>query len=287
MDLKVASARATDVERAAVDALLGPAPRGRAGWCSRPRRPLPRPRRCGVARAAPPAVAHAARRQRPRRMDQPGCDQLHRRAPRRGAGRDLRRGDVLRVVLDGRATVTSGARVRRPGVPRRRRPRRARPPAGHPPVAVPRCVRAGAGRAGDRVRRSATARAVRACDTGRGAAHRRWRVARRRGTRDRRGPAGRRRRPVARAAAACRQGRPDQPRRLPGERRVRGAPPGVRHRTRPRSSARSPTPGSSAAAARRSRPGASGMPSPASPLARTTSCATPTSRSPARSRTAS
>ena len=77
---------------------------GRARRCSRRRRPLPRPRRCGLPRAAAPPVAHAARRERPRRMDQPGCDQLHRRATRCRARRDLRRGDVLRVVLDGRAT---------------------------------------------------------------------------------------------------------------------------------------------------------------------------------------
>ena len=104
------------------------------------------------------------------------------------------------------------------------------PPGTHPSPCLGACERAPAA-LGDRVGRSATPRAVRARDTGRGAAHRRWRVARCRGARDRRGPAGRRRRPVARAAATCRPGRPDQPRRLPGDRRVRGAPPGVRHRT--------------------------------------------------------
>ena len=53
------------------------------------------------------------------------------------------------------------------------------------------------------------------------------------------------------------------------------------------SSARSPSRSSSAAAAQPSRPDASGTPSPATPSGRTTWSATPTSRSRARSRTAS
>ncbi len=194
---------------------------------------------------------------------------------------------LLRVVLAGRATRTPGARVRRPRVPRRRRAGRARPA-----VRAPTRRRASA-RASGRPPRSA----IESGDPQRRALfapatpvevrrHRRWRVAGRRGARDRRRPAGRRRRPVARAAATCRPGRPDQPRRLPGDRRLRGAPRGRSPSDRPRSSARSPTPGSSAAAARRSRPDASGTPSPASRPGRTIWSATPTSRSPERSRTA-
>ena len=159
-------------------------------------------------------------------------------------------------------------------------------PAGHPPVAVPRRVRAGAGRARDRGRRAATSRGARAGDGGRGAPHRRRRVARRRAARGRRRAAGRRRRPVARcccaASAASTRRASTTTGRPAATRRCGGRSPS----DRPRSSARSPTPGSSAAAARRSRPDASGTPSPASRPARTTSCATPTSPSPARSRTA-
>ena len=101
--------------------------------------------------------------------------------------------------------------------------------------------------------------------------------------------------PTAAAAAASRRcgcsrrvGRvdPREPRRLPRARRLRGAAPGVRARPGGRDPRGASTRSSSAAAAPRSRPAASGRRSRASRRARTTWSATPTSPSPARSRTA-
>ena len=96
------------------------------------------------------------------------------------------------------------------------------------------------------------------------------------------GPAGRRRRPPA--PRPGRPGRPDQPRRLPRARRLRGARP--RARARPGAGDR----GGDRVQARRSR--RRGVPDRPqvgrrrrrSPPGRTTSSATPTNRSPARSR---
>ena len=96
-----------------------------------------------------------------------------------------------------------------------------------------------------------------------------------------------RRRSIVGAAASRRPGRPDQPRRLSGDRRLRGAPTGVRDRSRrghPRGHR-----------LRARRPWRRGVPDRAQvgcrrPPARrdhTIWCATPTSRSPERSRTAS
>ena len=90
--------------------------------------------------------------------------------------------------------------------------------------------------------------------------------------------------PSAPPAAPDRRRRPDLARRLPGQRRLQGAREGPRDRRRAPSSPRSPRRSSSAAAARRSRRAASGPRWPASPPSRTTSCATPTSPSPAHSR---
>ena len=126
-----------------------------------------------------------------------------------------------------RATAAPGPRVRRPRLPRRRRAGRARPARrrARRRRASALCERAPAAlviEAGD-----PPPRAVRARDAGRGASHRRRCVAGRRGAGDRRRAAG----PtttVARAPAPCRSGRPDEPRRLPRRRRLRGAPPGVR-----------------------------------------------------------
>ena len=79
--------------------------------------------------------------------------------------------------------------------------------------------------------------------------------------------------------------RPDVARCLPRIRRLRGARAGDRARRRGRHRGGLATRSSSVAAGRRSPPAASGPPSQRSRPRRATSCATPTSPSPARSRT--
>ena len=78
MDLKVASAAATDVERAAVDALLGPAPAAAQGGARDAADHFLAHGGAALPRVASSPLAHAARGERPRRMDQPRRDQLHR-----------------------------------------------------------------------------------------------------------------------------------------------------------------------------------------------------------------
>ena len=158
VDLHLTSAVATDEERAAVDALLGPPETGwvggerdggvetrfaRGGRVARERRDLLLP------------ALHAL--QSGARMDQRGRAELRLPAPDRPAGRGVRGRDVLRDVQRRAAAEDGGARVRRPRVPgRRRRPlRRAganRRPAEHGRVRrgglvgaepVPRHVRTG------------------------------------------------------------------------------------------------------------------------------------------------
>ena len=106
MDLKTRGIAPSAPEREAIESVLGPpasdATHDRIGG--------------GTAACSPaPAAAHAARRQRSGRLDQPGGDRPHRRASRRVAGGDLRRRHVLRPVLHDGATRAAGARLRRPG----------------------------------------------------------------------------------------------------------------------------------------------------------------------------
>ena len=102
MDLRRSWRRRADRRRAG---------RRRRACSARRRRPRRRshvaPRRRHARRRARRhlLLPDAARRQRPRRLDQPGRDQLHRRAARRRARRGLRRGHLLRAVLAGRATA--------------------------------------------------------------------------------------------------------------------------------------------------------------------------------------
>ena len=217
------------------------------------------------------------------------------------AGRGVRRRDVLRDVQRGAAADDRGARLRRHRLPGRRRrgdlrasgarrtARRSRPPrrgdatwVRSPCLGL--CERApavlyqrggrGRGGHGHRARRRRSRRP-------------RWR----RGARLAPAPA-----PVAPATGRHRDLRllrrvgvvdPDLLRRLPRARRVPGAPPGGRARRRGHDRGDHRREAAWAAAARRSPPASSGRPSPSSPCTRTTSSATPTSRSRARSRTAS
>ena len=137
MDLHLTSAVATDEERAAVDALLGPPETGLGRRRPRRRRrDAVRARRPRGARAAGPAAARAARAAVRRRMDQRGRPELRLPAADRAAGRGVRRRDVLRDVQ--RRTAARGpwctsATTSRAGVGRRRALRRAgahRRPAG-------------------------------------------------------------------------------------------------------------------------------------------------------------
>ena len=122
-------------------------------------RPPGRARRSRGARPAPPLAPGSARPAGGRGVDQPGRSQLRLPAAVRAARRCLRRGDVLRDVQRRGATGERRPCLRRPGVPRRGRPRAlrgtgARRRAGGRrrrrldlgPIAMPRDVRAGAGR---------------------------------------------------------------------------------------------------------------------------------------------
>ena len=147
MDLKIASAHATarPSERP-IDADSRPAPeRRREAVLARPRRPHAargawRPRADGHL-----AVAHAARGERPRRLDQPGGDRPHRRAARRLARRGVRRRQLLRPVLDGSSARPHQVHVCVDlGLPRERRrcPSTSCPPAPTPSPCLGVCERA-------------------------------------------------------------------------------------------------------------------------------------------------
>ena len=100
MDLRFGDSKPTDEERAAVDALLGPPAVLVGGRASdRGRRSALGPRRPGGAGAPRPAVAGAARGQRPGGLDQRGRARLHLPAADGAAGGGVRGGDVLRDVL--------------------------------------------------------------------------------------------------------------------------------------------------------------------------------------------
>ena len=84
------------------------------GRCARSRVSAERRDRRGGTRAASSRccrVLHAV--QRPHRLDQPRCAQLRLRAPRRAAGRGVRRRHVLRALLDDAAPAARRARLRR------------------------------------------------------------------------------------------------------------------------------------------------------------------------------
>ncbi len=233
-------ALASDDERAAVDARarrgelrLG---RGRAHGGGGTRGS----RRSRGARTAPPAAPRPACPAIERRMDQPRRPPLRVRAPHGPSRRGLRRGDLLRDVLGRTASDDGPALVRRhrlQGRGRRGTDRRGRP-AGRigagAPEPVHRHVRTGAGGAPaiagrqgrglrpgvDRAARSVPARRPLDDDERRGGGC--GRAASGRGSR-RSSP-----------ASAYRCGRSDVARRLPGARRVRGAPAGGRARSRRR-----------------------------------------------------
>ena len=196
--------------------------------------------------------------------------------------------DDIACRCKGAAQGVRGAGAdRRPRVPSRprRRPRRDRRERRHLAAEpLPGPLRPGAGRARHRRRQGAGGAALRRSGRGEGEAN----PGRRSGPEPDAAPAppagGRR---VAATAPAGGRRRSDEPGRVPGARRIRGAagrdPAGPRGRdprghrrqaARPRRAPRSP-------------PDGSGTRWPASRCGRTTSSATPTSPSPARSRTAS
>ena len=218
MDLKVASASATDVERAAVDSLLGPAPDDRARRSSR-----------SLPTTSSPAAARRSREQR--HLLLPALHAVNDRVGwiSRGAINYIaQRLDVAPAEIYG---VASSTRCSRSTSGRRARCTcastwRAAPPAGSPSTTSRRAPtrRRASGCASGRRRRcvieagrSATPRVVRAGDAGRGAPHRRWRVARRRGARA--SPRSRRSPTTTSRSCCCarRRGRSDQPRRLPSD----------------------------------------------------------------------
>ena len=119
--------------------------------------------------AASPRAAGPSRRQRPRRMGEPGRAELHRPAALGAAGRAVRRAHVLRPVLASTPAPAGAARLHGPGLrgQRRRRAggraRSGRHPVGRrrgdvAPLTVPGRVRAGAGGAGGGGRRAASGR---------------------------------------------------------------------------------------------------------------------------------
>ena len=308
MDLHVIGPLASPAERAAVDAVLGPAGVA-AGSAARGTRGPTGTRRAAATRRGAGATCCSRRSTRSRSrigwISQPALNYVCRRLAV-AAGRGLRRRDVLRPVRDEAAAAGRRPRLRRHRLPARRRGGRSAPtssgPSGRPgepardgrvdlaAQPVPRAVRAGAGGAVHDRRRDADAtrrasrRPTRPACVGRGssdAASRAGRTATRRV-----GAAGRRARPRACSAASASSTRR---RSTTTARTAATAPcaraleigPEARHRRGHRLEARR------AAAARRSRPAASGPRSRPSRRSRTTSSATPTSRSRARSRTAS
>ncbi len=277
MDLHLTSAVATDEERAAVDALLGPPETGWVGGARdggvETRFARGGPSRAGAAGPVAPGAARVAVR---RRMDQRGRPELRVPAIDRPAGGGVRRRDVLRDVQRRAAAEDGRARVRRPRMPPGRR-RACAPSSSAPPARRTRagadavaswvrspclgmCERAPGGPGPARGRRGGRRVRSRDRDAGPEPARRRHarggvRAADRPGGRVRATDVGRRRPVRPAAAAARRRGGPELDRRLPGARRVRGAAPRARARARRARSARSRTPSCWAAAARRSRPG--------------------------------
>ncbi len=198
-------------ERAAVDAALATWPTAQ-----------PAPRRAPPA----PAAARASCGPGSYRLDQPGRAQLRRQAPRRRAGRRLRRRDILRIfstspralrvvhVCDDIACAAAGAQgsARRCNLRRAAgRGRRRRGVASQP---VPRSLRSRAGcarnRAGERRRRSNWRPSART------AWRTRWPKSRSRATRRRRTSGG----PAARAIAARREGESRESGRVSRARRL-------------------------------------------------------------------
>ena len=324
MDLHVVGPAATPDERAAIDAVLDPeiGPRAAAGTAaSATSRPRATRRTAATTPARDGTCCSPRSTPRPgaRRLGEPRRPQPHLEAARRAAGRGVWRRVVLRPDADHAAAPDRRPRVRRHRLPargrrpgsRRRSRRRSGPRARSSATAGRRgcrspclgqCERApavlvtvaGEQPGGLVVGELEDADAV--VDTLGWAARWRWRV--RRGSapscrdapaeplewiREPRAPGGRRR------AAAARPGRPRRPdvaRRLPRRRRLRGADarararPAGRHRRGHRVEARGPRRGRVPDRAQVGRGrGAAGA-------RRTTSCATRTSPSPGRSRTA-
>ena len=231
------------------------------------------------ARRAPaPAAARPPRGQRPRRLDQRGRARLHLPAAHRSPRRGLRRRVLLRDVLAHAACPRGRPRLRRHRLPAGARRRlcaemeKELGPAGAPGAKkgadlaaqpLPRPVRAGSRR--PRVTRAGEEPPRRALG-GRDACGAPRMLASAPAAIQAPSPCGHaavRRlpqfgEPGPAPAAPHRPRRPREPRRLPRPRRLPGAAPGLRARARRASCARSPSRSSSAAAARRSRPAASG-----------------------------
>ena len=220
----------TDVERAAVDALLGPAPVAEGGDRDAADHFLARggaaSASCGTSccRRCTPSTTASAGSAGVRSTTSPSGSTSRRPS--------LRRGQLLRAVLarpSGRPRqvhVCVDLACRAAGGPSAEHDL---PPGTHPSPCLGVCERAPAAlviEAGDPARRALFAPG----DGGRGATHRR--SARGPTPRHRWSPRSRRSptTTVARAAAPRRRGRPDEPRRLPGDRRLRGAAAGARAR---------------------------------------------------------
>ena len=112
MDLRLLLAVATDDEKQAVDAVLGPALVGLGRGPARGRRRASGPRRPRGPGPAPSAVARAGGGSGTGRLDKSRGAELHLRAADRAAGRRLRGGDLLRAAVGGRAAASGVARVR-------------------------------------------------------------------------------------------------------------------------------------------------------------------------------
>ena len=275
-------------------------PRSPAGWAASAGRAWTATPPAAATRSAPAlaAPAGAARRPGSGRLDQPARPELHLAAARGAAGRGLRRGDLLRAVRDEPPPAGRGPRLRRHRVPARRRGRDlCRPGADARSRRRPRTATAASGwlrspclglcerapaalitAAGER--RTASRARRRSMPPGSSPAGRRWNPA----------PTRRRsRRPATRRSDSSAASGVVDPASLDDYRANGGYAALARalEMGRRPSSRRSPLRSSWAVAAPRSRPVASGRPWPGSPPSPTTSCATPTSRSPARSRTAS
>ena len=297
MDLHVIGPLASPAERAAVDAVLGPP---ESGWVGGPRDSRHR-RACRARRprdAVPPLPAPAGTPRRPvaDRLDQHAGPQLRLQAAGRRAGRGLRRRHLLRPLRHEPATAGRGPRLRRHRLPAGRRGGAVRgPDAGR--RAGRRTEHATAARRGCAARASACATARRrrcsrrpARPPTRSRSHPSTRSASsaaleadrapRAGTPSGRADAARSPGPSARLLRPDRRRRPDLARRLPGARRLRGPGPrardrpGCRHRGGHRLEADGPR---RRRVPDRSQVGRRRRPSPPS---RTTSSATPTSRSP-------
>ena len=320
MDLHVIGPLASPAERAAVDAVLGPADSGWRGGGARSRDRGPRgARRARRPEPPRPAAAGAPRAPGPGRPDHASRAELRLPAAVRAARRGLRRRHVLRAVRDEAAAAGRRPRLRRHRLPARRRRGRLRatssgrsgPPArrratarsaGCAARASALCERApaamftiagehaGRARPSRRSTRRASSPASSARRAPRAAARRRRRRRLDGPGRDPRG--GPRVRAAGRRAAAPapppgRHGRPDVARRLPRAPRL-SSPSDQALAMGPEAVIAEVTDVEAprAAAAPRSRPAASGPPSRRSRRSRTTSSATPTSPSRARSRTA-